>query len=243
MTSRTVLAATLGLSALVFGALAWGASHGNVAHALTNCDTGSAELSQVEKEAIWEINRLRGEQGLPPYWVSPALNRAAAWKSEDSSNIPPYLQGTPPNLQPIPFKGHNDSTGSTPGRSAYQRAIDCGYSSGSAENIAYGTSDPITIVDMWMNSPAGHRQALLGSYAVIGVGASGASWVANFGTSQDAGAYFLEPPSSSPPPPPPPPPPSPSPSPEPTAAPAVVSEVPTPAPVVPRVRVPMLARQ
>lgn len=246
MTSRTVLAATFGLSALVFGALAWGASYGNVAHALTNCATGSAGLSSSEVEMIVLMNGARAQNGAGPLLASPALNQAAAWMAEDFDALKP---------------SHTDSLGRPPNT----RVRDCGYPSGAGENIAWGYSSASSAFNGWMNS-SGHRANILnGTYQVIGVGFANGAWVANFGSVVDAGAFEVTggspPPSVQPTSTPTQPPatnaPSNNPPPggggglgSPTATPTAVptywnpnnNVIPQGA-IVPRIRVPMLARQ
>jgi uncharacterized protein YkwD len=52
-----------------------------------------------------------------------------------------------------------------------------------AENIAQGQSDPVAVLDAWMNS-SGHRENLLGPYRRLGVGVrmgpGGPWWVQDF---------------------------------------------------------------
>lgn len=174
MFRRIVLAGAGGLVVAAVFAFGVTATRWQTAEALTNCTTGSEGLDGDETSVIQQINQQRVNQGLPKLLVAPSLNRAAAWKSADSSN------------SSVNF-GHTDSLQ----RSPLQRAIDCGYPSGAGENIAYGYS-AVTLVPGWMSSTEGHRENILNSYyAVIGVGRTGNSWVANFGTVVEAGSYAL----------------------------------------------------
>ncbi len=119
---------------------------------------------------------------------------------------------------------HTDSLGRGPS----ERARDCGYPGDAAENIAWGYGSASSAFTGWMNSQ-GHRGNILNpSYNVIGVGQSGSTWVANFGLIVDDGAFEVTGASEPPPPPPP------------TLVPL---QIPTPEPVVPRIKLPMLARQ
>lgn len=141
------------------------------ARAITNCDTASDGLDGQENEMVGLVNAARAQAGLPALSVSPTLNRMAAWKSEDSSASGAGFS-------------HTDSLG----RSPFQRAIDCGYASGAAENIAYGYSSAEATYSAWMQS-AGHRANILnGSYLAMGVGRSGNAWTLNFGFVDDSGS-------------------------------------------------------
>src|SRR5690606_10226474 len=81
-----------------------------------------------------------------------------------------------------------------------ERARDCGYPGGAAENIAWGYGTVSSTLTGWMNSP-GHRANILNSnYVAIGVGNVGGTWVTNFGLTPGPGAYEV---GSAPPPPPP----------------------------------------
>jgi hypothetical protein len=120
--------------------------------------------------ALQAINAFRVQNGRAPLQVSPTLNTAAAWKSADSSNQPPL--------------SHTDSLGRAP----YTRAVDCGYPGGAAENIAWGYPTGSAVVQAWIGSQ-GHRNNLLGSYAVMGIGRTGNSWTLNLGLTVDSGSF------------------------------------------------------
>lgn len=164
-----MLLATLGAAAAGVFSMAWGASQSRPAMALTNCDTSTADLDAQELQVIELFNEARAQNGLAPYKASPNLSRAAAWKSAD------------PSASGNTFS-HTDSLGRMPS----QRAQDCGYGGGAAENIAWGFGSAESVVNAWLNSP-GHRAAILGGYKVVGVGRIGSAWTANFGMYDDSG--------------------------------------------------------
>lgn len=135
----------------------------------TNCQTSSAELDAAEQEMLRLHNQARAAHGLEPLTLSPTLSRAAAWKSADSSAVPPGFS-------------HTDSLGRSPAR----RAQDCGYPTGAGENIAYGFPGVRATFDAWMNSD-GHRANILSPYyRAIGIGAEGSAWTVKFGTIVDS---------------------------------------------------------
>jgi uncharacterized protein YkwD len=172
MFRRLMLLATVGAAAAGVFSMAFGASQSRPAMALTNCDTSTADLDAQELQVIELFNQARAQNGLAPYKVSPNLNRAAAWKSAD-----PSATGS----GGYAFS-HTDSLGRMPS----QRAQDCGYGGGAAENIAWGFGSAESVVNAWLNSP-GHRAAILGNYKVVGVGRIGSARTANFGKDDDSG--------------------------------------------------------
>lgn len=212
MFRRLMLLATLGAAAAGVFSMAWGASQSRPAMALTNCDTGTAALDAQEQQVIELFNQARAQSGLAPYKVSPNLNRAAAWKSAD-----PSATGS----GGYAFS-HTDSLGRMPS----QRAQDCGYGGGAAENIAYGFGSAESVVNAWLNSP-GHRAAILGGYKVVGVGRAGSAWTANFGMLDDSSSPVSVAPTHTP---------TALPTPSPTP-------IPTPPPIVPRASIPMIAAE
>ena len=155
------------------------------AGAISNCDTNEADITGPEQQMLGLINQARADAGLSPLKLSAALNRASAWKSADSSATGAGLS-------------HTDSLGRDPSR----RATDCGYPAGAAENIAYGSSNPQFIFNLWMSS-AGHRGNINGTnldgsvsqtymrfaqgYVVIGIGLHNGAWTTDFGYVDDSG--------------------------------------------------------
>ena len=158
------------LALFAVGLLPRGGAH---VSALTNCTTSEDGMNVAEEQMLVLINGARASSGLTSLKLSPNLNRAAAWKSADNGS----------NGLGAGFS-HTDSLGRTP----VQRAQDCGYATGAAENIAYGSTGAETIFGMWMGS-AGHKQNILyPTYKVIGIGQHGSAWTTDFGFVDDSGA-------------------------------------------------------
>ncbi len=180
-----------GLLSLALAAGIWVSAPG--AAAISNCDTDEAGINAAEQQMLDLINQARADANLPPLKFSPALNRAAAWKSAD-----PSATGAG-----VPFS-HTDSLGRDPVTTdpARNRPMQCGYPAGAAENIAYGSSNPQMIFNMWMGSP-GHRGNINGTnldgtinqtyyrfakgYVVIGIGLHNGAWTTDFGYIDDSG--------------------------------------------------------
>jgi uncharacterized protein YkwD len=183
MMHRSAWLAVSGAVVAVLVAAGWALSS-QPANALTNCDTTEAGIVYPEQQMLDLINGARASAGLQPLKLSPSLNRASAWKSADSSASGAGFS-------------HTDSLG----RSPFQRSIDCGYPPpGAAENIAYGSSDPGTIFNLWMQS-SGHRQNILtAGYRVIGIGLHGNAWTTDFGFTDDSGVTAPPPVATTPPP-------------------------------------------
>ena len=169
--SRRLVAAMAGVAVLA-ATLAFGmsATQWRTAEAATNCTTGSAGLTSDETQALQLINAFRVQNGLQPLLVSPTLNTMAAWMSEDMSQTG--------------ILSHVDSAG----RSPYQRAVQCGYPGGAAENAAMGYPSASAVVQGWIGSD-GHRRNLLGSYAAMGIGRTGNWWTLNLGFTADPGSF------------------------------------------------------
>src|SRR5512138_2556873 len=132
-------------SLLLLAGVMFAARQGVPARALTNCDTSEDAVNAAEQQMLDLINQARSQTGLGALKFSPALNRAAAWKSADG----------PSNGLGGGFS-HTDSLG----RTHLVRFRDCGYPYGGGENVAYGSTTDQTIFDIWMASP-GHRANIL----------------------------------------------------------------------------------
>lgn len=145
---------------------------GWTASATETCETETAALNAAERAVFEAINDYRESNGAPALAESPTLNRAAAWKSEDSSAA-------------YPTASHEDSLG----RSPSQRVQDCGYPQGAGEIIAAGFfGTPESVVTAWAGSPR-HRAAMLDRrWSVMGVGeaGNGTRWTVNFGQYDDS---------------------------------------------------------
>ena len=172
MQKQTLVVSIVGLF-LVAASIATSFTPGASVQALTNCSTTEDRINAAEQQMLELINQARAQAGVPPLKFSPNLNRAAAWKSADGGSN--GLGGV---------LSHYDSLG----RSAVPRGRDCGYASGMAENVAYGTSNPSAILGMWMKSPGHRANILMASYKVIGIGQHNSAWTADFGNLDDSGA-------------------------------------------------------
>ncbi len=168
--------AVFGSMMLALGALA---QQGSSAHALTNCDTGTASIDGEEQAFLGLINQYRASNGLGSLALSSSLSRASAWMSND--------------LGVNAYFAHTDSLGRTP----YSRVQDCGYPTGAGENIAGGTawSTAQAVFDGWKASPGHNANMLTSYYVVIGIGRVnvpgspyGWYWTTDFGSVNDSGA-------------------------------------------------------
>ena len=138
----------------------------------TNCTPGSdwGTLRAADAARVVElVNDHRASLGLRRLAVSPSLTRAAEWKAL--------------HMAKLDYFAHSDPDG----RTAFQRARDCGYpSSFIGENIFLNIGTPETAVAGWLASP-GHRTNIeTARFAVTGVGVALAAdgrllWVQKFG--------------------------------------------------------------
>jgi uncharacterized protein YkwD len=127
------------------------------------------------------INGFRSHRGLRRLAISPALTASSRWKSLHMA-----AHGT---------FSHEDNAPPV-SRSAYQRALDCGYRGTSwGENIGFGYVSPQSVVAGWLASP-GHRANIANrSFTSTGVGvaASGSGrlyWTQSFGN--DVSPYTVK---------------------------------------------------
>ena len=157
--------ALLGAAGLLLGA-------GTRAVAIANCDTNTAALDSTEQQMLDLMNAARLADGKGPLVPAAALNRAAAWKSEDG---------------PKTGLSHTDSRDRDP----FVRMADCGYTSGGlGENVGVGSSgtSATAMFNAFMASED-HRAAILEPRGkAVGVGRAGGHWTLNFGTIVDSGA-------------------------------------------------------
>jgi uncharacterized protein YkwD len=155
------------------------------AHAITNCDTNTADLDASEQEMLQLLNNARTAAGLAPLKPSPSLNRAAAWMSEDMARRR--------------LLTHTDSLGRQ-----LSRLNDCGYPrAATGENVAATGPSAASTFAAWMASP-GHRANMMSengitaSFRVVGIGYSGGYWTMDFGSADDSGSGGTQPPPSTP---------------------------------------------
>ncbi len=176
---RQFLAVWLGLLGLAL--MAGGGLHagGRDARALLNCDVASYSNDGEELAFLSLLNGYRSQNGLGPLTISATLNRTAAWMVDD--------------MGANSYFSHTDSLG----RSAYKRAVDCGYAGGAGENLAGGSAWDTAqeVFDAWKASP-GHNANMLGSYyseaGIARLNAPGSSygwyWATEFGAGSSGGA-------------------------------------------------------
>ncbi len=156
----------LGMVAVLVGVSM--ASHISSASALTNCDAPDAENSGIELQLLSILNAERAKTNAQPLKLSPGLNRAAAWKSHDSSAAGGGFS-------------HTDSLG----RDVNTRAQQCDYARSMGENIAYGFPGAQAVFTAFMGS-SGHKANMLnGTWAMVGIGEYQARWTLDFGTLDD----------------------------------------------------------
>ena len=173
MFKRSYFVSVAGLLLLTLFALGALPRGGSSASALTNCTTSEEGITAAEQQMLRLINDARAVAGAGVLKLSPNLNRSAAWKSADNGS----------NGLGTVFS-HTDSLGRAP----TARAQDCGYASGAAENIAYGSTSPDVIFGMWMGSSGHKANILMASYKVIGIGQHGSAWTTDFGYFDDSGS-------------------------------------------------------
>jgi hypothetical protein len=153
---------------LFAGAASWAIQSDVASGARLNCDAPDADNSPSELQVLTLLNAERAKSGAQALQLSPGLNRAAAWKSRDSSASGAGFS-------------HTDSLG----RSVSERAVDCEYARSMGENIAYGFPSATTVFTAWMGS-AGHKSNMLnGIWQFAGIGEYQGRWTLDLGTVND----------------------------------------------------------
>lgn len=173
---RILLLLTMALALGTTGVLMSLQSAGR-AQALTDCTPPADVNAAVEAQFLDLMNTARAEAGAGPLKISPNLQRAALWKSADSSALGSGFS-------------HTDSLGRDTVTSGRNRAIECGYATWAAENVGYGAASAEAMFDLFMNSP-GHRANILDARMVVaGVGlvyhGATPAWTIDFGTIDDS---------------------------------------------------------
>lgn len=142
------------------------------ARALVDCDVADYSNDGEEMAFLSLLNNYRSQNGQSALTVSQTLNRTAAWMVND--------MGT------NDYFSHTDSLG----RSAYKRAVDCGYAGGAGENLAGGSEWDTAqeAFDAWKASPGHNANMLDGYYTEIGIARTNAPgspygwyWATEFG--------------------------------------------------------------
>jgi len=114
--------------------------------------TGSLVHAQTAQQLLCGVNTARLQNGLPCLGPDPDLNTAAQGHSDDMADNNTL--------------DHNGSDGSSPltriqAECCNVFGVGCTYSA-TAENIAYGSSDVSTVMQMWLDSP-GHYANIMDS--------------------------------------------------------------------------------
>ena len=167
------------LIALGSAALAALALAGIASAQTTGCTPGGdwgTLRADYSRQVVDLVNDHRASLGLRRLVISPALGRAAEWKAL--------------HMARFDYFAHSDPDG----RTAFQRARDCGYpSSYVGENIYLNVRSPEAAVAGWLASP-GHRANIeTARYAATAVGVALAAdgrllWVQKFGDVDEASA-------------------------------------------------------
>ena len=145
-----------GAAVLAIVALATVSRSSPHAQALTNCDAPADVNTGPEQDLLALMNQARAQTGAVALKISPNLQRAALWKSADSS-----AYGNPPKFS------HTDSLGrNTVMDPPNNRAMDCGYSTWAAENIGWGFATAQDMFNGFM-SDEGHRDNILDPNSVV----------------------------------------------------------------------------
>lgn len=129
-------------------------------------------LDSEEQTFVALINEYRAKNGVPSLGLSPTLNNAARWMSEDMA-----------------ANDHFDHTDSL-GRNLFQRMADFGYSHDTwkGENLAAGSASASHTFELWRESSAHNGNMLSRDFVVIGVARAydpdsthGWYWTTDFG--------------------------------------------------------------
>ena len=167
------LLVVVGLAASLVGAMA--ALQPVAAAGDCTVPAAAAAMDGEEHRLLDLINAYRKQNGLGALAPSPTLSRAAAWKVAD--------------MAAKSYFGHTDSLGRLP----HAMNLDCGYPGRiTGENLAAGSGDAATTLNMWKNSPT-HNQNMLRPFSAAGLGrhaggAYGVYWALEMGDMADAGA-------------------------------------------------------
>lgn len=135
----------------------------------------------AEIETVELINAYRQENGLGTLSLSSPLSVASERHSEDMGTYGFFAHDTVQSSYYAPGSSHSERIA--------QEGYD--YNTFTAENLAYGQATPQEVFEAWRNSP-GHNAAMLGDYAVIGIGLVNVGgvpyWTTVFGAEVDPSA-------------------------------------------------------
>lgn len=148
------------------------AGYGFTRAASANCDADPF-VQPVEADFVSLLNTYRAQNGVGPLTVSPTLSRAAQWMANDLASHNAF--------------SHTDSLG----RSFQTRILQCGATGFLGENVAGGGTTAAFLLQNWQSS-GGHNATMLNpNFKQIGIafalgGPYGTTWVADFGSQQEA---------------------------------------------------------
>jgi uncharacterized protein YkwD len=165
------LVSVAALLAAFAGALAPAATPATTATLCAPAAAWGKNRPDLASQVVTLINRYRASKGLRQLGVSSSLTASSTWKSL-------HMAG-------YRYFAHDDPSPPA-GRSAFQRAKDCGFNGNAwGENIAWGYPTAQSVVNGWLNSP-GHRANIeSASFTSTGVGAANSGgrlyWTQSFG--------------------------------------------------------------
>jgi len=123
----------------------------------------ATQLEPEEARAILELNLTRNLLGLVPLAIDAKLCAAARDHCQDMRNLNFFAHESPVAGKTLPW----------------DRARRFG-TQAAAENIYHGAHDGRVAIEAWFHSP-GHHKNMLGNFARVGMGRSGAYFTAMFG--------------------------------------------------------------
>jgi uncharacterized protein YkwD len=140
------------------------------------CTPGAwpAADASLATQVVAQVNQHRAELGLAQLTVDATLTDAATWKAR--------------HMAQYGYVSHDDPAPPV-ARTAYQRALDCGYSTAGewGENIAAGQTTAADVMAGWLGSAAHRENIELPAFRAIGVGVAADAagqlyWAQDFGS-------------------------------------------------------------
>jgi len=132
-------------------------------------------LDNEEEVFLGLINNYRAENGLNPLVLTPLLEEAAQWMSED--------------MKKKEYFSHTDSQGRDP----FQRMKAFGYNFNTwkGENLAYGVLTGKDAFVLWKESPGHNANMLNPQFIVMGIGKEEEYWTTDFGGYVPVSSTFI----------------------------------------------------
>jgi uncharacterized protein YkwD len=215
--ARALVAAVLAAAVVVSALPALRTSPALGATAACTPGAWPAANASLATQVVALENQYRASLGLGALTVDSTLTDSATWKARHMAQYGYFAHDDP--APPV-------------ARSAYQRALDCGYTTNASwgENIALGQPTPSAVMAAWIASPPHQANLSDPSFQAIGVSAAADAsghiyWVQDFGSVVVAGGTTPPTPPAAPPAPPvsPPTPPPALPAPPPVTSPIPVA--------------------